>query len=204
MEKLSIQRQGGHAVISLLLVIAILAFMLVVAISSFFVSYSNLTEEVPVAELRFKQEGEMVYTAYLKASSDSPDEAVYTVKGDQWRLDARFLKMRWLFSAFGKEPRYALSRLEGRYSSAEDANNKQHFVNDLDEGGTLEFFSIFGFNLFADISYGTSVYQNIETDKLYKIYRTTTGLIVRQSSLTASDKEKGAWDKIKGWWSTFT
>lgn len=196
------QRQGGNAVVSLLLVIAALTFMLLVAVSSFFVSYNNLTKEVPVAELRFKQDGEMAYTAYLKKGSDSADEAAYIIRGDQWRLDARFLKMRWLFSAFGKEPRYALSRLEGRYSSAEDANNRKHFAHDIDEGGALEVFSIFGFNLFADISYGTSVYQAIDVNKLYKVYRTTTGLIVRQSPLPTSEKEKGAWDKVKEWWST--
>lgn len=195
------QRQDGNAATALLLVIATLAFVLVMATSSFFISYNNLTKEIPVAELRFKQDGEMAYTAYLTTSSSSPNESEYTVKGDQWRLDARFLKMRWLFSAFGKEPRYALSRLEGRYSSTEDANNKQHIVNDIDEGGILEVFSIFGFNLFADISYGTSVYQTININKLYKVYVTTTGLIVRQTPLPTSDKEKGAWGKIKEWWS---
>ncbi|GHC33790.1 hypothetical protein GCM10010082_30630 [Kushneria pakistanensis] len=173
-----------------------------IVLISFTWSYQNLTAEDYVAALWFEPaagHSNMDYMAHLSTDQDHSDYGSYKIMGDQWRLDARFLKMRWMATAFvGKESRYALSRLEGRYSNINDANHLPHMAHNIDDGGVLESFSIFGFNIFADINYGSSIYQDIRPNTLYTVYKTTTGLLVRQTVMHEEKTPKNFWQRLIG------
>ncbi|WP_189519794.1 hypothetical protein [Kushneria pakistanensis] len=199
-------RQQGNALIGVLALMAAFCFLLLglftIVLISFTWSYQNLTAEDYVAALWFEPaagHSNMDYMAHLSTDQDHSDYGSYKIMGDQWRLDARFLKMRWMATAFvGKESRYALSRLEGRYSNINDANHLPHMAHNIDDGGVLESFSIFGFNIFADINYGSSIYQDIRPNTLYTVYKTTTGLLVRQTVMHEEKTPKNFWQRLIG------
>ena len=91
--------------------------------SASFFAYSNLTDETQIAELSFKQLGEDEYLVNL-ATGDFCDVRSFVVRGDQWRLDASFLKWKYWASALGLESQYRLDRLEGRFSDINAQNDE--------------------------------------------------------------------------------
>jgi len=54
-------------------------------------TYHALTGETLIAELRFDQTGERAYLAHLR-TGDRCEERALPVFGDQWHVDAEFLK----------------------------------------------------------------------------------------------------------------
>ena len=98
----------------------------------------------------------------------------YIIYGDQWRLDANFIKMKYLQSISGIEPKYSLNRFEGRYMNVYDQNKLKKFSYQIEPNNMLNTFSGY-----FDIKYGTSVYKDIEIDTIFKIFYNSNGLIVR-------------------------
>ena len=99
-------------------VLAAPAVALVLLLALFSVSYfgySNLTSETRIAELSFTQIDTDEYLVNL-ATGDFCEVRSFVVLGDQWRLDARFLKWKYWAAALGFESKYRLDRLEGRYA----------------------------------------------------------------------------------------
>jgi hypothetical protein len=103
--------------------------------------------------------------------------------GDQWRVDAEFLKWKYWAMLLGLDSQYRLDRLEGRYRTAADQNAAPKLAHDLGGGTTLDVVSVAeslgSWNFLIDASYGSSTYQDIDTDNVYYVYRTQTGIITR-------------------------
>lgn len=164
----------------LIIIIIILAVTNLLSIGSFFWGYKALTKEGIIAKVTFNNynESNITYTANLY---DAQDKLInkYTIYGDQWRLDAKFVKMKYWATLFGIESRYQLERFQGRYKNIEDENSKKHKAYDLGKKRLGDYFSIFGWNIFMDAKYGASTYTNISTKKQYIVSKTLTGIIVR-------------------------
>ncbi|HLF10417.1 MAG TPA: hypothetical protein VJA26_04320 [Gammaproteobacteria bacterium] len=175
-----------------LLTVCILAGLLVLLLSASIYTYSVLTDETVIAELRFDRTGNREYLAYLRTGNRC-EEHVYPVVGDQWRVDAEFLKWKYWALLFGLESQYRLDRLEGRYRSVDEQNNNPNLAHDLGEGTAIdvvELASALGpVNFLTDATYGSSTYQDIDPRQVYYVSKTPTGIITRSASRPVPERD---------------
>lgn len=149
-------------------------------------TFHVLTAETKIADLRFERLGEKHFLAILQ-TGDGCDERVLEIYGDQWRVDAVFLKWKYWASLLGLDAQYRLDRLEGRYTSASEQNVMPKLAHDLRPSTTVDVVGISNalgpLNFLTDASYGSSTYQDIDTSSVHHVYRTQTGLITRSEPL---------------------
>jgi len=151
--------------------------------------YHNLTKEKKVAVISFDKvpNESHVYMAHVFAA-DNDKVGDYKIYGNQWRMDAHFIKMKSLANLFGFDSRYTLDRIEGRYRNIKDENSKKHVAYKL-EGHIL----VNIFPWLTDVEYGASTYKDISTFAKFRVYATQSGLIVRTKL-----RKKNLIKKIKG------
>ncbi len=173
-------------VISLLLNV-ILSVLLVL-------TYTNLTKEGLVASVYFdavpQKQKEYIAHLYDAENSKIGDFIIY---GDQWRIDAKFIKMKYWAAVLGAESKYTLDRIEGRYEDVQEANTLQKIAHQIESSSLID-----NFSFFMDIAYGSSVYKEIALNTKYKVLKSTTGLLVREEKINEK-KSKGFIDGVKGW-----
>ncbi len=165
-----------------ILTLGLLGILCLVLLSASVYTYTSLTSESLVAELRFNLIGEREYLARLR-TGDFCEEEQFQVMGDQWRLDAEFIKWKYWALALGLDSQYRLDRFEGRYRLTSEQNSEPSHAYDLKKDTVLdmgELSKALGFfNFLVDTTYGSSTYNNIDTESVFYIYRTQTGLIAR-------------------------
>ncbi len=164
--------------------IVLLAALAVVLLSASIYTFHQLTDETLIAELRFDRSGERQYAAHLR-TGDRCEERELPIYGDQFRVDAEFLKWKYWALLFGLDSQYRLDRLEGRYASTAEQNTQPKLAHDLAEGTALDIVDVAGalgrWNFLIDATYGSSTYQDIDSANIYYVYRTQTGIITRTS-----------------------
>lgn len=162
------------------------AMALALLLASNLYTYNRLTAEAPIAELRFRQVAPQQYEATI-AYGDFCHERQFLLHGDQWRLDAQFLKWRPWANLLGFDAMYRIERLGGRYGSAIEENAGQHLVHELHAAERIDLPAILtsysGPFSPVDTLYGSSVYDAMHEDQLYRVYRGQSGLLVRSTPL---------------------
>jgi hypothetical protein len=165
-----------------LLAVVVLGVLVALLLTANIYTYHRLTAETLIAELRFEATGDRQYLAYLR-TGDRCRERVLPLLGEQWRVDAEFVKWQYWALLLGLDSDYRLDRLEGRYRSAAEQNTQPHIAHDLGAGTALDGVAIARalgpLNFLLDATYGTSTYEDIDTQRVYRVYRTTTGIITR-------------------------
>jgi hypothetical protein len=163
-------------------VVVLLAALSIVLLTATVYTYDRLTAETLIAELRFDATGERQYVAYLK-TGDRCAERAFPVSGDQWRVDAEFLKWKYWALLLGLDSQYRLDRLEGRYRAVGEQNSLPNIAHALSERTAVDLVSLAeslrSWNFLLDATYGSSTYQDIDVGNVYYVYRTTTGIITR-------------------------
>jgi hypothetical protein len=163
-----------------LAVLAVVAFILMLGASIY--TFHALTDETLIAELEFDRTGEQRYRAYLR-TGDFCNELIFDVPGEQWRVDAQFLKWKYWASLLGLDSQYRLERLEGRYRSALDQNEKPTLAHALAPPAAIDIGGLSGalgrLNFLADASYGSSTYHDIDTSMRYLVFKSPTGIFTR-------------------------
>lgn len=157
-----------------------------VAWASFVWTYNVLTHEEPIMVITFESGGGRDYLAKVESPRSLRGE--YLIQGDQWRVDARFIKIKYWANLLGLKSRYSLDRLQGRYISIQDENSLPSTAHRLDDSDSSHF-SIFGWSPFLDVEYGSSVYQIIDPGMRYTVFKTPAGIITRSELIvkTGSD-----------------
>lgn len=165
----------------LLVVAAVLSIML---LSASIYTFNALTDETLIAELTFDPANGRQYVAHLR-TGDRCDERELPLFGDQWRIDAEFLKWKSWATLLGLDAQYRLDRLEGRYRTAAEQNSEPNIAHDLGGKTAVDVVDLAGdlgsWNFLVDATYGSSVYHDIDTANLYSVYRTQTGIITRET-----------------------
>jgi hypothetical protein len=168
-------------VVSLWLVVLAAAVSLLLFTATIY-TYHRLTAETLIAELRFDAAGDRQYVAYLR-TGDRCEERTFPIFGDQWRVDAEFLKWKYWALLLGLDSQYRLDRLEGRYRTAAEQNARPNVSHDLAEPTAVDLVGLASalgsWNFLLDATYGSSTYQNIDIGNVYYVYRTPTGIITR-------------------------
>jgi len=159
-------------------------------------TYTSLTKEGSVASLYFEAvpNQSREYIAYLY---DANDKKIgnYTIHGDQWRIDASFVKIKYWATLLGDESKYTLDRIEGRFKDIDEQNNLKGKSYKIESSSIRDSFSPF-----LDITYGSSVYKEIVLKTKYKVLKSPTGLLVREEIMNEETK-KGLMYSVKGWFS---
>ena len=155
---------------------------LIVLLSASIYTYHALTDEAVIAELRFDRTGPREYVAYLRTGNRC-EERKFPILGDQWRIDAEFLKWKYWALLFGLDSQYRLDRIEGRYRIVQEQNSQPNVAHDLADGTAVdivEFAGVLGpLNFLIDATYGSSTYQDIDPRQVYYVSKTPTGIITR-------------------------
>jgi len=163
-------------------VVVLFAAFSIVLLGATIYTYDRLTGETLIAELRFDPTGDRQYVAHLR-TGDRCDERSYPLFGDQWRVDAEFLKWKYWALLLGLDSQYRLDRLEGRYRSVADQNTQPNIAHGLSQRTAVDLVSLAeslgSWNFLLDATYGSSTYQTIDVDNVYYVYRTQTGIITR-------------------------
>jgi hypothetical protein len=177
-------------------------------------TYHNLTNEKPILTLKFDKtdkSDEYIAHLFIIDNQDSNHSEIqkfdYRIYGNQWRVDAIFVKMKYFANIFGVESKYALDRIEGRYKDIKDENSKKHFAYKIESHKLVDWMSPF-----VDTTYGSSVYRDITPGVEYTVLKTPTGLMVRVKGALKDDKSlidkskdyinksiDSAKDKLKSW-----
>ncbi|TCK18671.1 hypothetical protein DFR30_1954 [Thiogranum longum] len=149
-------------------------------------TYSRLTDEAQVARLTFQPVAPQQFRVEVR-SGDFCDTRTFMLYGDEWRIDAQFLKWKPWANLLGLDARYRLDRLSGRYRDVAQENESPHIAWALSEPSLLES-AIAETGWLAGLSpldtvFGSSVYQPIEPDYEYTVYRGQSGLLVRKQPL---------------------
>ena len=164
------------------LLIIVLGVLAVLLVAANVYTYHRLTAETVIAELRFEPTGDRQYLAYLR-TGDRCNERVLPVFGEQWRVDAAFLKWQYWAMLLGLDSQYRLDRLEGRYRAVADQNTAPKVAHDLGGDTAVDIVTIArtlgSWNFLLDATYGSSTYEDIDPARVYRVYRTTTGIITR-------------------------
>ena len=146
-------------------------------------TYTRLTDEEPIAQLVFTPINEQEFDASLRHGNFCESKN-YRIHGDEWRIDARFLKWKSWATLFGANAMYRIERLSGRYAKIEDENSKIHSAHEINTDSTLELGELAEQYSKAlpmiDTLYGSSAYEKMEPEKLYTVYRAQSGILVRE------------------------
>ena len=154
-------------------------------------TFYRLTDESPIAELQFRKTGVQQYEATI-SSGDFCHPEKFLLHGDQWRLDARFLKWHPWANLLGFDSMYRIERLGGRYLGVQVENAGPHLSHQLYEESGIDLPAIlhgYGGRLSpVDTLYGSSVYELMQEGFLYRVYRAQSGLLVRSSARVDSSR----------------
>lgn len=183
-------RLPGRSLLSLLAVLAVITALAGLNLHT----YSRLTDEAPVARLVFQPVAPQQFRVELR-SGDFCEAQTFLLYGDEWRIDAQFLKWKPWANLLGLDARYRLDRLSGRYRDVRQENENPHVAWALSKPPLLESLIpdsgwLAGLSP-LDTVFGSSVYQDIEPGYEYTVYRGQSGLLVRKQPLASIRREGG-------------
>ena len=158
-------------------------------------TFNRLTDKAPIAKLRFTQLALQKYAVELR-SGDFCDPQTFVLYGDEWRIDARFLKWKPLANLVGLDAMYRLERLTGRYETVSDENTSRHQAWRIGKQPEIDLFQYakrdWKYWSPVDTFFGSSVYETIDPAWEYTVYRSQSGLLVRKASAAPAHYEEGA------------
>lgn len=146
-----------------------------------YLGYHRLTTEQHVAIIEFVQDSEEEYTARLML--DDELDRLFTLRGDEWQLDARVLTWKPPATILGLDPVYRLERLSGRYSNIERERSEQRTVYALAEERPLDIWSFARqypkFTPGIDALYGAATYLPLADGARFQVTLSHDALIAR-------------------------
>lgn len=157
-------------------------------------TFSRLTNEALIAKLRFSPVAAQEYQAELR-SGDFCQPRHFKIFGDEWRIDARFLKWKPWANLLGMDAMYRLERLGGRYQTVQDENTRKHLVHDIARSPVVDLLQYADRSwagwMPVDTLFGSSAYEHIDPAVEYRVYRTQSGILIRKELLTAAQFKNG-------------
>lgn len=163
--------------------LSLLAVGTLIALMAFDVySYKQILEEQVVATLNFEQIENQHYDAVLVDKEGNQQR--FSIRGDQWQLDARIIKWKGYFASFGIKPAFRLERISGRYYDLEQETSAKRTAYAIHP-------SLYGIDLWQllnknpnwvpviDAIYGSATYLPMKDGALFEVTLSNTGLVAR-------------------------
>jgi hypothetical protein len=149
------------------------------------------THKTHVAELQCIELGPhklRVYLVPFDGDGARGGTEIYDIEGDEWQVGGDILRFRPFVTALGVEPVFRLTRVEGRWSNAADAN--AHKGSAFDRAPpSMSWLGLYRgadkapMRWIVDGAHGQSVSQLPDRRAVYDIYVTPNGYIVDKRSL---------------------
>jgi len=161
-----------------------LPLLLLLLLGSNLWTFSRLSHEQVVADIRFRQLGPARFLAVLL----TPDgqERRLVLEGDQWQLDARVIKWQSWANLLGLDAMYRLERLSGRYSRVDQARLRAPSVYALAPEVSIDLWALTEPSLhwlpLFDAVYGSAVYLPMRDALAYHVFMSQTGLLARPAA----------------------
>ena len=151
-------------------------------------SYLGYSADIKVAEIKAhtfqNQPHQMTVELILyDQKGHQTSDQYYAVMGDEWMLQADFIKFPTWMNILGFHAGYKLTRLEGIYQDPDLERNSKHTVVELN-GGEDNFFQTMQsqrqwFSPFVDAYYGNAVFEPGNSGG-FDVYASQTGLYAKQ------------------------
>jgi hypothetical protein len=157
-------------------------------------TYQRLSAEQPAGELQFSSIDPHQFNGVL--TYPTGERAVFSLRGDEWQVDARILKWRSFANLVGFDTAYRLERISGRYSSIEDERNLPRTVYSLNPPNRVDVWDLVhryhSWIPWFDAQYGNATYLPMADGALYEINVSQSGLLARPLNRAARDAV-GSW-----------
>lgn len=143
--------------------------------------YGRLVDEQVVSRIEFTQSAAGEYVARLMI--DGERDRLFSLRGDEWQLDARVVNWKPPATLLGLDPIYQLERLSGRYSSVDAELSEHRTVHALSDDSALDVWKLA--RRFpklmpgVDAYYGTATYLPMANGARFEVTMTRTALVAR-------------------------
>src|SRR5205807_3105286 len=149
-------------------------------------TYLGLTGNIKVAQIRASSpvpHQMSVELVLYDTNGHQLSDHTYTLQGDEWMLQADFIKFPTWLNVLGFHSGYKITRLEGLYQDPKLESNAKHSVVELN-GGEDGFFTTmrtqkFWFSPFVDAYYGNAAFAL--ADGTYDVFASQDGLFARST-----------------------
>ncbi|MBI4845482.1 MAG: hypothetical protein HY810_03290 [Candidatus Omnitrophica bacterium] len=179
-----------NRVIMIFCAIVILAFAGIILIDrAYLASYKLYMDRTLVANVECKinqQTKQKLLKVNFNLQSAISAEALYSFDADEWVIEGRFIKWKPFLGLFGIKRYYRVERLSGRYFDAEKEKNSPRVVYALADTPDRFWFLLYRlqrFCPFIDAMYGNSAFIPFEDGKLFNIYVTGSGFMIKDMSV---------------------
>jgi hypothetical protein len=158
------------------------------------VTYQRLSFEQPAGELQLSRTGPREFNAVLTYPAGG--RAAFSLRGDEWQVDARVLKWHAFANLLGFDTAYRLERIGGRYTSVEEERTQARTVYALNAPQRIDPWDLVhryhSWLPWIDAFYGSATFLPMADGALYEIK-------VSQSGLVARPLNQAARDAVGGW-----
>jgi hypothetical protein len=177
----------------LVLALAGVSAMLAVTLYQFF----RLTSDEPVARVVLREQAPRQFIAAAELPGQPPTE--FTLRGDEWQIDARMVRWRLPALLAGVPPLYRLDRLSGRYTDPAVDQAAPRTVYALGPVGIPDLASVKrrfpDWLPFVDVQYGSAAYMPMFDGARYRVFLDPRGaLFIRPDDpATAEGLKQRGW-----------
>jgi hypothetical protein len=179
-------RAGGAGLASIASA-AIKTAAAIVALS--YISYARLTAEQLVSTVEFRRVAPHEFQARLMMAGKR--DRFFTLRGDEWQLDARLVNWQPPLTILGLDPIYRLERLSGRYSDVDREQSEARTVHSLAEGLPIDVWTIARrFPMLTpgiDAYYGSATYVPMADGARFEVSLSRDALIARPANDVATE-----------------
>ena len=154
-----------------------------------YLGYERLIEEKLVSRIEFRQTAEDEFEARIMIPEKM--DQFYTLRGDEWQMDAKIVTWEPPMTILGLDPIYQLDRLSGRYGDISREQNEARTVHSLSPEIPADVWKIaHRFPLLApgvDAHYGTATYVPMVDGARFEVLLSRDALIARPDNDRARD-----------------
>lgn len=188
------RRYGGCVMHGLSSAVFFLAAACVGLIGVNLLTYARLTNEQAAVEAQFKRTGEQQYDTLLTYPAGETQR--FTLRGDEWQIDARVLKWHAFVNVLGFDTAYRLDRISGRYADLQRERGPDRTVFALNPPGRIDVWSLVHsysrYVPWADALYGSATYVPMSDGARYSVTVSQSGLVARPLN-DAARRAVGNW-----------
>jgi hypothetical protein len=156
-------------------------------------TYQRLSFEQAAGELQLTRTGPREFNAAL--TYPSGERANFSLRGDEWQVDARVLKWHAFANLIGFDTAYRLERLGGRYSTVEDERAQARTVYALNPPQRIDPWDLarryHSWIPWVDAVYGSATFLPMADGALYEIKVSQSGLVARPLNQSAREAVSG-------------
>lgn len=156
--------------------------------------YGRLIDEQLVSRIEFSQAAPGEYVARLMI--DGQTDRLFTLRGDEWQMDARVVNWKPPATLLGLDPIYQLDRLSGRYADIDEERTSMRTVHALSDELAFDVWHVARrFPVLmpgVDAYYGTATYVPMADGARFEVTLTRTALIARPLN-DAAREAVGEW-----------